>query len=161
MRDAELDALFHAHLQQVYVALGEAAPAHVAPHAGAPTVVWTPTAPVPALPPGARLLVRTNHPGRLLFAVNGIRPPLTELVLVRGSDAGVPHWQRLLGPFAPGDREVTFRVVPSDEPPGAPPAAGAPPQHRVVIVEPAGAAAGVRAADARLPASAAEERQHA
>ncbi|MHB1225128.1 MAG: hypothetical protein ACYC2G_13965, partial [Gemmatimonadaceae bacterium] len=60
-RDAELDALFHAHLQQVYLALGEVAPAHVTPHAGAPTVVWTATSPVAgsetSLAPGERLLV--------------------------------------------------------------------------------------------------------
>ncbi|MHB1223044.1 MAG: hypothetical protein ACYC2G_03210 [Gemmatimonadaceae bacterium] len=111
-RDAELDALFHVHLQQVYHALGEAAPPHVTPHAGPPEVVWTPTCPVDMMAPDERLLVRVDHPGRLLCSANGDAPRSSELVLVRGVDAGVPHFQHLLGPFAPETREVRFRLVP-------------------------------------------------
>ena len=50
-QEPELDALFHAHLQQVYRALGQAAPPAVAPHTPPATVVWTRTCPVRSIAP--------------------------------------------------------------------------------------------------------------
>ena len=160
-RDAELDALFHAHLQQVYHALGEAAPAHVTPHGGPPTVVWTPTCPVTSLAPGERLLVRMARPGRLVYAVNQSAPHFAQLTLVRGREAAAPHFQRLLGPFAPGDREVRFRFAPFVEAAGARLEAHESRLHVVALVEPGTAPAvtapAVVASEASASAAASSE----
>ena len=117
-RDRELDALFHAHLRTVYHALGEHAPAHVTPHAGPPTVVWTPTCGVRTLAPGSRLLVRTPAPGTLSWCVDGEAARDVRLLPVRDSRLEVTHYQHLLGPFPPGVRRVRLRVR-TAEPEGA------------------------------------------
>jgi alpha-amylase/alpha-mannosidase (GH57 family) len=135
-RDIELDALFHGHLERVYDALAEAAPPHITPHARPPTVVWSPTARPSSLAPEERLLVRADRPGTLWYAVDGssfIRAPL---VCVRGSEDAVPRYQRLLGPFPPGVREVRFRVELGTAPQDVGPAPESEAEHIVRIADP-------------------------
>ena len=105
-RDAELDAIFHAHLRAIYQGLGEDAPEHISPHLRPRVVVLTPTCPVPALAPGERLLVRTHVPGSVVWAIDGAPAQSAELIGVRGTMNDVHHYQRVIGPFPPGAREV-------------------------------------------------------
>ena len=110
-RDPELDMLFHAHLRAVYLALGEHPPDHVTPHAGPPTITWTPTCVATTLAPGARLLVRTLEPGAVAWRINHAPPSQADLIPMREAAVGVRHHQRLLGPFPPGTREIHLRVM--------------------------------------------------
>lgn len=121
-RDLELDQLFHAHLQAVYLALGEHPPDHILPHEAPPTVVWAPTSGVSALAPGARLLVRTLEPGHASWRIDGSQSAEVALIPVREPALGVQHYQRLLGPFPPGVRVVRLRVRTGDGPTASVPA---------------------------------------
>ncbi len=135
-RDIELDALFHGHLERVYEALGEAAPPHITPHTRPPTVVWSPTVRPSSLAPGGRLLVRADRPRALWYAVDGSSFVRVPLVCVRSSEDAVPRYQRLLGPFPPGVREVRFRVELGTVPQNAGPAPESEAEHIVRIAEP-------------------------
>ncbi|HEU4628857.1 MAG TPA: glycoside hydrolase family 57 protein [Gemmatimonadaceae bacterium] len=136
-RDRRLDALFRAHLAQVYRALGDEPPAALSTRAGPPLVIWTATAPPTTLPPGGQLLVRAECPGRVVYTVDGGAALSAALVPVRRADAGVAQYQRLLGPFAPGVREVCLRIRPA-APSGAEiGTGGGSREYRLVITDPA------------------------
>jgi alpha-amylase/alpha-mannosidase (GH57 family) len=115
-RDPELDGIFHAHLRGVYHALGEHAPANITPHARPRTVLLTPTCPVSLIDPDDRLVVRTQTAGSVAWAIDHAPVQSAALIPVRGSRGDVRHYQRTMGPFPPGAREV--RVSLRGEPAG-------------------------------------------
>jgi alpha-amylase/alpha-mannosidase (GH57 family) len=123
-RDAELDEIFHAHLRAVYHALGEDAPEHVVPHVRPRVVLLTPTCPVAVLAPDERLLVRTHAPGSVVWAIDHAPASSAELIAVRGTMSDVRHYQRALGPFPPGARELRVSLRSRESPKDGPGVAG-------------------------------------
>jgi alpha-amylase/alpha-mannosidase (GH57 family) len=109
-RDRELDALFHAHLRAVYQALGEHAPDRVTPHEQPAVVIWTPTCRVTSIRPDQRLLIRTSEPGWVRWRIDAASESEVALLPVRHTQLDVRHYQRVLGPFPPGTRQLWLRV---------------------------------------------------
>lgn len=68
--------------------------------------------------------------------MDGSAPIVADLVLVRAADAGAPQFQRLLGPFAPGVREVRLRVDPAGGYTTAAPDGTDAPERVLTIVDP-------------------------
>ena len=113
-RDAELDEIFHAHLRAVYHALGEDAPEYVTPHRRPRAVVLTPTCPVSVLARDDRLLVRSHASGVLVWSIDNAPPMSADLIAVHGTMNDVGHFQRAIGPFPPGARELRVSVRAGD-----------------------------------------------
>ena len=107
--DDEFDDLFRVHLKNIYRSLGAVLPAeldrNIVPHA----VAWTFAQQVDHIQPGDRLKIRTNCPGILTWQVDVGEPQSTPLVPAGGVMAGVQRYALMLGPFAPGLREIRFR----------------------------------------------------
>ena len=118
--DAELDEIFHAHLRGVYHALGEIPPPHVSPHRRPAAVLLTPTCPVAVLAPDERLVVRTTEPGRVTWTIDHSAPASADLIAVRGTEMDVRHFQRAIGPFPPGARELRIGIRPVGAPSDGP-----------------------------------------
>jgi alpha-amylase/alpha-mannosidase (GH57 family) len=108
--DGEFDALFRAHLREVYRAAGLDPPftleRHIVPRAS----VWTFTHPIERIQAGDRLVVRTHCPGVLSWRMEGEGISRDEaLVPAGGAMAGVSEYHATLGPFGPETREVRFQ----------------------------------------------------
>ncbi len=80
--------------------------------------------------------MRADRPRALWYAVDGSSFVRVPLVCVRSSEDAVPRYQRLLGPFPPGVREVRFRVELGTVPQNAGPAPESEAEHIVRIAEP-------------------------
>ena len=121
--DAMFDDLFRLHLVTSYRARGALVPRQLHEHIVPRTVTWTMTAPLAAIQPGDRLVIRTNCQGSITWwttgmtddARGGARAPEVQreaeqpLRLVGGVMAGVGRYQAVLGPYRLEDGTVRFR----------------------------------------------------
>jgi alpha-amylase/alpha-mannosidase (GH57 family) len=102
------DELFRGHLAAAYRACGDTPPAELTEPLIAPELVWTFTHPLAAVPPGARLAIRTHCPGILRWRVDDHPETEASLAPVGGVMAGTSCYQKTLGPFTADMRRLHF-----------------------------------------------------
>jgi alpha-amylase/alpha-mannosidase (GH57 family) len=109
--DADFDALFRAHLEAVYLALGQEPPATLAERIVPATLTWTFTEPIATLQRGDVLVVETQCPGRLVYWREGEASRDVPLTPVGGVMAGTRRYQHNLGPLEGGSLFFSFHCA--------------------------------------------------
>jgi hypothetical protein len=107
--DATFDDLFRGHLRGVYAALGVEVPQAPDDVIVAHPMVWTFTHPSATIRHTDRMTIRTNCPGRLRYAIDGLPGKAANLVAVGGVMAGARRFQLTLGPFSASANRLAFR----------------------------------------------------